>query len=222
MNDVQCVTTLATYGMDLARVKMKIYETKTAPNPRRVRMFLAEKGIDVDYVQVDIQKGENLTAEMRAKNPLGKIPILELEDGTCIAETDAICTYFEALHPEPSLMGTTPIEKATISMWQRQVEFAYDAIGMCFQHTTGYFKDRMVPVPEYGKEAGINAAKYLNILERRLEVKPFIAGDNFSIADITALCAIDFARVVNIRVGDKHENLKRWYDSVSNRASAKA
>ncbi len=186
-------------------------------------MFLAEKGINVDYVQVDIQKGENLTAEMRAKNPLGKIPILELEDGTCIAETDAICTYFEALHPEPSLMGTTPIEKATISMWQRQVEFAFMMqIGMCFQHTTGYFKDRMVPVPEYGKEAGINAAKYLNILERRLEVKPFIAGDNFSIADITALCAIDFARVVNIRVGDKHENLKRWYDSVSNRASAKA
>ena len=223
MNDVQCVTTLATYGMDLASVKMKIYETKTAPNPRRVRMFLAEKGINVDYVQVDIQKGENLTAEMRAKNPLGKIPILELEDGTCIAETDAICTYFEALHPEPSLMGTTPIEKATISMWQRQVEFAFMMqIGMCFQHTTGYFKDRMVPVPEYGKEAGINAAKYLNILERRLEVKPFIAGDNFSIADITALCAIDFARVVNIRVGDKHENLKRWYDSVSNRASAKA
>jgi glutathione S-transferase len=209
--------------MDLARVKMKIYETKTAPNPRRVRMFLAEKGVDVDYVQVDIQKGENLTAEMRAKNPLGKIPILELEDGTCIAETDAICTYFEALHPEPSLMGTTPIERATISMWQRQVEFAFMMqIGMCFQHTTGYFKDRMVPVPEYGKEAGINAAKYLNILERRLEVKPFIAGDNFSIADITALCAIDFARVVNIRVDDKHENLKRWYDSVSNRASAKA
>lgn len=94
---------------------MKIYETKTAPNPRRVRMFLAEKGIDVDYVQVDIQKGENLTAEMRAKNPLGKIPILELDDGTCIAETDAICTYFEALQPEPPLMGTTPVEKATIS-----------------------------------------------------------------------------------------------------------
>ncbi len=202
---------------------MKIYETKTAPNPRRVRMFLAEKGIDVDYVQVDIQKGENLSAEMRAKNPLGKIPILELDDGTCIAETDAICTYFEALHPEPPLMGTSAIEKATISMWQRQVEFAFMMqIGMCFQHTTGYFKDRMVPVPEYGKEAGINAAKYLNILERRLAIKPYIAGDNFSIADITALCAIDFARVVNIRVGDKHENLKRWYDSVSNRASAKA
>ena len=177
---------------------MKIYETKTAPNPRRVRMFLAEKGIDVDYVQVDIQKGENLSAEMRAKNPLGKIPILELDDGTCIAETDAICTYFEALQPEPPLMGTTPVEKATISMWQRQVELAFMMqVGMCFQHTTGYFKDRMTPVPEFGKEAGINASKYL-------------------------LCAMDFARVVKIRMKDEHVNLTRWYEAVSSRASANA
>ena len=202
---------------------MKIYETKTAPNPRRVRMFLAEKGIDVDYVQVDIQKGENLSPQMRAKNPLGKIPILELDDGTCIAETDAICTYFEAIQPEPPLMGTTPIEKATISMWQRQVEFAFMMqVGMCFQHTTGYFKDRMTPVPEFGKEAGINAAKYLNILERRLGEKEFIAGNTFSIADITALCAMDFARVVKIRMTDEHVSLARWYEAVSNRASAKA
>ena len=202
---------------------MKIYETKTAPNPRRVRMFLAEKGIDVDYVQVDIQKGENLSPQMRAKNPLGKIPILELDDGTCIAETDAICTYFEAIQPEPPLMGTTPIEKATISLWQRQVEFAFMMqVGMCFQHTTGYFKDRMTPVPEFGKEAGINAAKYLNILERRLGEKEFIAGNTFSIADITALCAMDFARVVKIRMTDEHVNLARWYEAVSNRASAKA
>ena len=202
---------------------MKIYETRTAPNPRRVRIFLAEKGIDVDYVHVDIQKGENLSKAMRAKNPLGKIPILELDDGTCIAETDAICTYFEAIQPEPPLMGKTPLEKATISMWQRQVEFALMMqVGMCFQHTTGYFKDRMVPVPEFGKEAGINASKYLTILERRLADTPYIAGDAFSIADITALCAIDFARVVNIRLTPEQTNLARWYQAVSNRASAKA
>ena len=95
-------------------------------------------------------------------------------------------------------------------------------IGMCFQHTTGYFKDRMTPVPEFGKEAGINASKYLNILERRLGVKEFIAGDTFSIADITALCAMDFARVVKIRMTDEHVNLARWYEAVSNRESAKA
>ncbi len=202
---------------------MKIYETKTAPNPRRVRMFLAEKDIKMEYVQVDIQKGENLSAEMRARNPLGKVPILELDDGTCIAETDAICTYFEALQPEPPLMGTSPVEKATIAMWQRQVEMALMLqVGMCFQHTTGYFKDRMTPFPDFGKEAGVNASKYLNILERRLERYPYIAGEEFSIADITALCAIDFGRVVDIRLQDKHTNLQEWYGRVSQRESAKA
>ncbi|MCU7554604.1 glutathione S-transferase family protein [Alteromonas sp. ASW11-19] len=202
---------------------MKIYETKTAPNPRRVRMFLAEKGIPMEYQQVDILKGENLTAEMRARNPLGKVPVLELDDGTCIAETDAICTYFEALHPDPPLLGTLPLEKATIAMWQRQVEMALLLqIGMCFQHTTGYFKDRMTPVPEYGKEAGINASKYLNILERRLELNDFIAGPAFSIADITALCAIDFGRVVDIRLQEQHRNLHEWYARVSQRESAQA
>lgn len=202
---------------------MKIYETRTAPNPRRVRMFLAEKGVDMEYVQLDLQKGENLTAEMRAKNPLGKVPILELDDGTCIAESDAICTYFENTVPEPALMGTDAKSKAVISMWQSQVEMALLLqVGMCFQHSTGYFKDRMVPVAEYGKQAGINAAKYLNILERRLELNTYIAGEDFSIADITALCAIDFARVVDIRLSDKHTNIRRWYDLVNQRPSAKA
>ena len=202
---------------------MKIYETRTAPNPRRVRMFLAEKGVDMEYVQLDLQKGENLTAEMRAKNPLGKVPILELDDSTCIAESDAICTYFENTVPEPALMGTDAKSKAVISMWQRQVEMALLLqVGMCFQHSTGYFKDRMVPVAEYGKQAGINAAKYLNILERRLELNTYIAGEDFSIADITALCAIDFARVVDIRLSDKHTNIRRWYDLVNQRPSAKA
>ncbi len=202
---------------------MKIYETRTAPNPRRVRIFLAEKGVDMEYVQLDLQKGENLTAEMRAKNPLGKVPILELDDGTCIAESDAICTYFENTVPEPALMGTDAKSKAIISMWQRQVEMALLLqVGMCFQHSTGYFKDRMVPVAEYGKQAGINAAKYLNILERRLELNTYIAGEDFSIADITALCAIDFARVVDIRLSDEHTNIRRWYDLVSQRPSAKA
>ncbi|AXR08005.1 glutathione S-transferase family protein [Salinimonas sediminis] len=202
---------------------MKIYETRSAPNPRRVRMFLAEKGIAMDYVQLDLQKGENLTAQMRAKNPLGKVPVLELDDGTCIAETDAICTYFENIQPAPPLMGVDAKDKAIVAMWQRQVELALMLqVGMCFQHTTGYFKDRMVPVPEYGREAGINAGKYLNILERRLELNPYIAGDAFTIADITALCAIDFARVVKIRFTDEQVNLKDWYQRVNARASAQA
>ncbi|MFC4701434.1 glutathione S-transferase family protein [Glaciecola siphonariae] len=202
---------------------MKIYDTKTAPTPRRVRIFLAEKDIQVEYVQVDLGAGENLSASMRAKNPIGKIPILELDDGTCIGESDAICAYFEAIQPEPYLFGQSAIEKAQVMMWQRQVEFClFMQVGMCFQHSTGHFKDRMTPVPEYGKEAGINATKYLSVLEKRLADEEFIAGPKFSIADITALCAIDFARVVQIRLGEKHQNVNRWYQQVSSRPSAKA
>lgn len=202
---------------------MKIYETKTAPTPRRVRIFLAEKSIPMDYVQVDIEKGENLSKEMRQKNPIGKVPILELDDGTCISESDAICTYFEALQPDPSLLGSTALEKATISMWQRQVEFGlFMQVGMCFQHSTGYFKDRMTPVPEFGKQAGINASKFLHLLNKRLADNEFIAGDSFSIADITALCSIDFARVMKIRIGEEQSYLQRWYSQINQRPSAKA
>lgn len=202
---------------------MKIYETRTAPNPRRVRIFLAEKDIPIEYVQLDLLKGENMAPEMRAKNPIGKVPILELDDGTCISETVAICRYFEETHPTHPLFGSTPLAKAQIEMWQRQVEFGLMMqIGMCFQHTTGYFKDRMTPVKEFGEVAGISAQSYLKQLERRLSSSEFIGGDSFSIADITALCAIDFARVVKIRPDAAHTNIQRWYYAVSSRPSAKA
>lgn len=202
---------------------MKIYDTKTAPTPRRVRIFLSEKNIPMEYVQVDLQKGENLSKEMRAKNPIGKIPILELDDGTCISESDAICQYFEALQPEPYLFGETPLQKAQIAMWSRQVEFyLFMQIGMCFQHTTGYFKDRMKPIKEFGVEAGINASKFLTLLDRQLETSKFVAGDEFSIADITTMCSIDFGRVVDVRMKEHHTALQEWYKRVSERPSAKA
>ncbi|MCC2617728.1 glutathione S-transferase family protein [Aestuariibacter halophilus] len=202
---------------------MKIYETRTAPNPRRVRIFLAEKGIDMDYQQVDIQGGENLSDVMRRRNPIAKIPILELDDGTCISESVAICRYFEVLHPDPPLFGTSALEQATIEMWQRQIEFGLmNMIGLCFQHSTGYFKDRMTPVPEFGKVAGENAIAYLDVLNTRLGESPYCAGDVFSIADITALCAIDFARVVKIRPGEQHTHVKDWHARVSARPSAQA
>lgn len=202
---------------------MKIYDTKTAPTPRRVRMFLAEKGIEVEYVQVDIVKGMNLTPEMRAKNPLAKVPILELDDGTCISETLAICEYFEAFQPEPALMGKTPLQKAQIMQWQQRAElYLFLQVGMCFQHSTGYFKNRMTPVPEYGKEAGINAQKFLHMLDKHLAEHTYLAGNEFSIADITALAAIDFARVVNIRIQPEQEHLQRWYDLLQERESVKA
>lgn len=201
---------------------MKIYETQSAPNPRRVRVFLAEKGIDIEYVQLDIVKGENISAEIRAKYSPGKVPFLELDDGTCIGETVAICRYFEELHPSPPLMGRSALEKAHIEMWQRQVEFnLLMNVGLCFQHSTGYFKDRMTPVPEFGREAGKNAGKYLLVLEKRLAKSEYLCGADFSIVDITALCAIDFARVVKIRLDEQHPNLRRWYAQINQRPSAK-
>lgn len=202
---------------------MKIYETSTAPNPRRVRIFLAEKGIDMEYQQLDIVNGENLSPEMRGKNVTTKIPFLELDDGTCIGESIAICRYFEETHPEPALMGSTPLEKAQIEMWQRRAELNFmNMVGMSFQHTTGYFKDRMTPVAQWGVEAGKNAAAFLDLAEQQLASNTYLAGDTFSIADITLLCALDFARVIKLKAGDEHPNLKRWYQQVSSRPSAKA
>lgn len=200
---------------------MKIFETKTAPNPRRVRMFLAEKGIDMEYVEVDIAGAENLNDEMRAKNPTTKIPFLELDDGTCIGETLAICRYFEEIHPQTPLMGRNPLEKALVEMWQRRVEFYFMMpVGMCFQHTTGYFKDRMTPVPEWGVVAGKGATAYLKDLNEHLAHSKYLVGDYFSIADINLICALDFARVIKIKPSEDYTHLLRWYDDVSSRPSA--
>lgn len=202
---------------------MKIFETKTAPNARRVRMFLAEKNLLelVEFVQVDLQSGENLTDSYREKNPTAKIPTLELNDGTCIGESVAICRYFEALYPEAPLMGSSPLEQAQIEMWQRRAEFhLLLPVGMCFQHTTGYFKDRMEPVPAYGEVCGRQALAFMALLDTHLERNAYIAGQAFSIADITALCAIDFARVMKLRIAEDQVNLQRWYSKVSARPSA--
>lgn len=202
---------------------MKIFETKTAPNPRRVRIFLAEKGVDMEYVQVDLAGAENLTPAMRSKNPTTKIPFLELDDGTCIGETMAICRYFEETHQDKPLMGRTPLEKAQVEMWQRRVDFHFMMpIGMCFQHTTGYFKDRMDPVPQWGKSSGNNAVAYLKDLNDHLATSPYLVGDYFSVADINLLAALDFARVVNIKPGDEYSHLLHWYKKVASRPSAQA
>lgn len=203
---------------------MKLYESKTAPNARRVRIFLHEKNIEgVEFVQLDLQGGENLSQEFRAKNPLAKIPVLELDDGTVISESVAICRYFEELNPEPPLLGKSPLEKAQIEQWQRRLELSLlMPTGMCFQHTSGFFKDRMNVVPEWGKECGENVKKFLAFLETHLATSTYMAGDEFSIADITALITIDFNYVNNIKIEDSQVNLKRWYSLVSSRPSAQA
>lgn len=203
--------------------KMKIYQTHIAPNPRRVRMFLAEKNIAMEYQEVDIGAGDNLTPEMKAKNPTTKLPFLELNDGTCIGETVAICRYFEEINPENPLMGRTALEKAQVEMWQRRVEFhLLQPITMCFVHTTGFFKDRMKPIAEWGDASGENAVAYFDALNEHFSNSNYLVGDYFSIADITLLCSIDFARVVKIRVDEEYTHLLDWYAHVSARASASA
>ena len=202
---------------------MKIYQTHMAPNPRRVRMFLAEKNIEMDYQEVDIASGDNLTPEMRAKNPTTKVPFLELDDGTCIGETVAICRYFEEIKSENPLMGRTALEKAQVEMWQRRIEFhLLLPVSMCFVHTTGYFKDRMKPVVEWGDISGQNAVTYFEELNEHFSQSSYLVDDYFSIADITLLCSIDFARVVKIRINEEHTHLLDWYARVSSRSSASA
>ena len=203
---------------------MKIYEMKIAPNPRRVRIFLAEKEItNIEFIELDLQQGENLTPEFKQKNPFGKVPVLELDDGICLNETIAICRYFEETHPENPLMGKTPLEKAQIEMWQRWVEFYFLVpTGMCFQHSSGYFKDRMTPIKEWGNECRNHVNKFMHFLNKHLETNSFLAGDKFSIADITALCTMDFNKVNQITIGEEQPNLKRWYNDVYSRPSAKA
>lgn len=202
---------------------MKIYDSKSAPNPRRVRIFLAEKGVDVPYQEVDIVKAENRAPEFRTKNPLGVLPVLELDDGTCIAESVAICRYFEELHPNPPLMGTDAKDRALVEMWQRRMEFEiFIPITQVFRNTHPFFKGRIPQVPEWGEVNRQHAEQQLAWLDEVLAEREFIAGARYTIADITTLCGIDFGRVSNLRIQPEQKHLARWHAAVSNRPSAKA
>ena len=203
---------------------MKIYEYAGAPNCRRVRMYLAEKGLEVDYVPVDIARGENLSAEFRTKDVNAKVPVLELEDGHCIAESVAIQRYFEELHPEPALFGRDAKEKALVEMWNRRADFnMMSNVGMCFQHTSGIFKDRMNVFADFGEDAGKKALKFFDVLDQHLSDHEYLVGDYFSAADIGMLCSMDFGKVVNLRPdAEKHPNLIRWREQLNARPSARA
>jgi len=202
---------------------MKLYETKVAPNARRVRMFLAEKNVNLESIEIDLKGGGNLTKEFKSKNPFAKVPVLELDDGTIISESVAICRYFEELYPTPCLFGETALQKAQIEMWQRRAELGFLLpVGMAFQHCSGFFKDRMTPNQAWGEDCIEKAHDYLKLLENHLASNTYLAGDNFSIADITMLTTLDFAKVIDIRLSIEYENLSRWYDLVAGRESAQA
>ena len=201
---------------------MKLYESPS-PNARRVHVFMAEKGVDCERVPVDIRAGENISDAYLAKNPGGRVPMLELDDGTCIGESIAICRYLEGLTPEPNLFGDTPLSTAQIEMWQRRVELNFMAeVAGAFRNITGFFKDRETCVKEWGEVCAEKAPQALKMFDDQLAGNQYLAGDKFSVADITLAIALDFARQVQVVKMPELANIDRWYAEISTRPSMSA
>jgi glutathione S-transferase len=203
---------------------MKLYNHEVAPNPRRVRIFAAEKGIELELQNIDILAGQSRTPDFLAKNPSGGVPVLELDDGSYLAESVAICRYLEGLHPEPNLFGRNLREQSQIEMWNRRMELElFSAIGRTIQNTSSIFQGRFKQFPDYGEAQRAVAHQRLERMDRELNGHQFVAGDRFTIADITALVAIDIGgRLAGIQIGSQLTNLARWHKAVSSRPSATA
>jgi len=201
---------------------MKLHESPS-PNAKRVHVFMAEKGINCERVTVDIRGGENLSAEYKAKNPAGRVPMLELDDGTYIGESVAICRYLEAMNPEPNLFGASPVEVALVEMWQRRAEFNFMMnVAMAFRNITGFFKDRETPVKEFGEVSAEVAKDFVPMFDEQLGKSEFLAGDKFSIADITFAVAWGFAGQVKVVELPAAPNVERWLKEVTSRPSFSA
>lgn len=210
---------------------MKLYTFKPAPNPRRVHLFLAEKGIEIeDQVEVRIRENENLEASFLAVNPFGTVPVLELDDGTRLTESLAICRYFEALQPDPPLFGSTPLEKALVENWHRRVEIeGMQAVGEALRNKAPRFEKRGVPAPFEVRQIPalvdrglLRARHWFEGLDRRLGESRYVAGDFFSMADISAYVTVGFAKVVELAPLDSHANTARWRAEIDARPSGRA
>ena len=203
---------------------MKLYDGGKAPNPRRVRVFLAEKGISVPTEQVDLGALAHKSASFTAINPMQRVPALVLEDGTVITELIAICRYFESLHPNPPLFGIQPKEVAAIEMWQRRMELHLMLqVGHVFRHMHPAMKEMEIPqVPVWAEANKPRVMDFLRVLDAELGERRFAAGDRYSVADITGMIGIDFMKPAKLAVPDELVNVKRWHADVSARPSAKA
>lgn len=206
---------------------MKLYDVQIAPNPRRVRIFLAEKGVSVPLEPVNMLAGEHKSAQFLAKNPSGKVPVLELDDGTCIAESVAICRYLEALHPQPNLFGASPAELGLIEMHNRIIELELlSQVGVSW--VNGPVVAKMAPgrfkqLPEAKAQSDGRVRAFYKRLNTELGARPYIAGERFSVADITAVVAIDFASErVELRPDDDLQNLWAWHGRIAERPSYSA
>ncbi|MCF6322425.1 MAG: glutathione S-transferase family protein [Rhizobiaceae bacterium] len=200
---------------------MKLYSGGAAPNPQRVTIFLAEKGIEVDTKQFDIMKLEHKDGELGKINARQRLPVLVLDDGTVITETVAICRYFEEIHPTPPLMGIDAVDRAVVEMWQRRIELEFFMpVAYAFRHLhRAAAMLEPVQVPEWGELSQVRANEAMGHIDEELSTREFIAGERFSIADITAVCAYRFLRPARMKEPENLPNLKRWYDQMVARAS---
>ncbi len=205
---------------------MKLYDMNMAPNPRRVRIFLAEKNIDIPMMEIDLIEGENLNEDFLKINPRGTLPTLELDDGSCLDESVAICRYFEELHPEPCLMGADALSKARIEACQRHMEFdGLIPLLESFRNSFPAFSERAVPglpaeykaIAELAERGQRRYRLFMKTFNDRLASRDYVAGKDFSIADITAFCAIDFAKMMKIELPEEYTHARRWFEQVSAR-----
>jgi glutathione S-transferase len=202
---------------------MRLYTARLAPNPRRVAWVMAEKGIDLERVEVDLMRGEHKQPEFRARSSLAHVPVLELDDGTCIDESIAICRYLEALYPEPNLFGRDPEETAVIEMWTRRCElYAANPLMLAVRYTHPALSVLEGADPAAAEKNRLGAEKMLKHLDRRLEGREFIAVDRLSMADIVLACGLDFGRLIKWRPPEALANLGRWREAMKARPAAEA
>jgi glutathione S-transferase len=202
---------------------VKLYDMKSGMNPRRVRIFLAEKGISLPTVEVDMAAGENATPAYRAKNPMGKMPMLEFDDGSYLSESIAICRFFEAVQPQPPLFGATPLEQAQIEMWNRRMEFEImRPIEQAFVNLSPFWIGKRHQVAAYGEHMQTIAGDRMAWLDRELATRPFVAGATYTVVDITAQAALLLGKNTGLPIPAELVHLQRWFKAVTSRPTARA
>lgn len=207
---------------------MKFYDCKTAPSPRRARIFIAEKGLAIETVDIDLAGGEQLGEAFRRINPRCTVPVLVLDDGTTLTENQGIAAYLEAAHPAPPLLGRTPRERGLVANWNARVELeGLWAVAECFRNRAKGFKDRaltgprnVAQIPALAERGLARAEEFLETLNARLEESEFVAGDFYSMADITALCVVDFAAWIKLTVPPAYTDLAAWHARMKARPSS--
>lgn len=207
---------------------MKLYDCTSAPSPRRVRIFLAEKGIDIEMRQVDLRNGEQLSDSFREINPDCTVPVLELDDGTALSEIFAICQYLEEIHPEPNIMGGDARERALVTMWNSKIEQqGLAAVAEVFRNKSKGFKGRALTgpqnfeqLPELAERGMARIEQFFDRMNNQLAGNQYVAGDRFSLADITAFVTMEFAGRLKLEIGNQRPDLQRWFDEIKARPAS--